>query len=86
MRYLPILGLSLMLGACASTDTGSGASISPRASDESPFGYTAEYDRLRTDCAARGGYLEPLGRSNTGRPATDYACTIRGGASDRLAD
>jgi hypothetical protein len=86
MRYLPILGLSLMLGACTTTDTGSGASIAPRASDEAPFGYTAEYDRLKTDCAARGGYLTPLGRSNTGRPQTDYACTIRGGASDLLRE
>jgi hypothetical protein len=38
-------------------------------------------ERLTADCAERGGILSPIPGATSGRPATDYACEIRGGAS-----
>ncbi|MBA4808406.1 hypothetical protein [Brevundimonas sp.] len=42
--------------------------------------YKTDYDRLDADCTARGGILTPTG-AQTGRPQTEYACRITGGAS-----
>lgn len=42
--------------------------------------YQQEMDTLQAECTARGGILTPTGRE-TGRPQTDYACKISGGAS-----
>ena len=58
-----------MLGACASSGPGGGG------------GYSQEMAELERGCTARGGILTPIPGANTGRPATDYACTIRGGAT-----
>ena len=43
--------------------------------------YGQELDRLTADCRERGGILSPISGAQTGRPQTDYACEIRGGAS-----
>ena len=43
--------------------------------------YGQEMDDLRRGCDARDGILTPIPGANTGRPATDYACTIRGPAT-----
>ncbi|MNT91845.1 hypothetical protein D3C72_2330100 [compost metagenome] len=42
--------------------------------------YQQEYDKLSSECVARGGILAPTG-GTTGRPQTDYVCKITGGAS-----
>lgn len=42
--------------------------------------YDSELRRLSDQCEARGGILTPTGQQ-TGRPQTDYACQITGGAS-----
>jgi hypothetical protein len=65
MRMAVVIAGALALGACASTG--------------GPGGYAREKAALESDCTARGGMLTPL-RGGTGRPATDFACEIRGGA------
>jgi len=42
--------------------------------------YQQDYDRLDAACTERQGILTPTG-GQTGRPETDYACKITGGAS-----
>ncbi len=42
--------------------------------------YQADMDRLEAGCTQRQGILTPTG-AQTGRPETDYACRITGGAS-----
>lgn len=54
------------LSACASTGENTYANS------------TAE---LAAQCRERGGILVPTGRPSTGRPETDNACQINGGAS-----
>lgn len=66
---LALTAALLALGACASPGTGAT--------------YGAELATLESECAARNGFLTPLGRSGTGRPATDYACTIRSETPNR---
>ncbi|RZJ28426.1 MAG: hypothetical protein EON85_08990 [Brevundimonas sp.] len=63
-----ILGgvLATALSACAST----GERTSPDTTSE-----------LAAKCRERGGILVPTGRPSTGRPETDNACQINGGAS-----
>ena len=61
----------LVLSACASTG-------------ESYPTYAEEMAELQTACQARGGILTPIAGSTGNRPATDYACEIRGRASGRL--
>jgi hypothetical protein len=46
-----------------------------------PSGYNEQMDRLAADCRARGGILTPIPAASTGRPETDFACRITGGAS-----
>lgn len=65
---LSSLVLAASLAACAGT---------PRSHPT----YGQELDQLTEDCAERGGILSPIPGSQTGRPQTDYACEIRGGAS-----
>lgn len=55
------------VAACLST--GPGARGAPSAS------YSAELERLRADCEARGGTLIPTGRIS-GNAAVDYPCRI----------
>lgn len=63
-----VLVAALALSACAT----------PR----EPFpSYGEQLDTLRQACAARGGILTPIAGATTGRPQTDNACEIRGGAS-----
>ena len=57
---------ALALSACASTG------------DDGRPDTTAE---LAAQCRERGGVLVPTGRPSTGRPETDNACQINGGAS-----
>ena len=42
--------------------------------------YQQDMDRLDAECRARDGILTPTG-AQTGRPQTDYACRITGGAT-----
>lgn len=65
---LSSLLLAASLSACATT------------SGSRPT-YGQELDRLTADCRERGGILSPISGAQTGRPQTDYACEIRGGAS-----
>lgn len=58
--------LLLVLSACAS---GPGSSR-----------YAEDLRQLTADCEARSGVLVPTGAS-TGRPQTEYACRISGGAT-----
>ena len=44
-------------------------------------GYSA-FDTAQASCRERGGILTPTGRFS-GRPQTDYACTITGNVSTR---
>ena len=64
---LSSLLLAASLGACASTG--------------SHPTYGQELDQLTADCRERGGILSPIPGAQTGRPQTDFACEIRGGAS-----
>jgi len=64
---LSSLALAASLGACASTG--------------SQPTYGQELDQLTADCRERGGILSPISGAQTGRPQTDFACEIRGGAS-----
>lgn len=57
----------LCLSACAGTATGENS-------------YSARMDRLTAECTARQGILASTG-ATTGRPETDYACRISGGAT-----
>jgi hypothetical protein len=57
----------LGLSACASSGTGE------------PSYYSREMARLRAECDARDGILMPSG-ANSGEPARDNACEIRGGS------
>lgn len=43
--------------------------------------YAEELTRLTEACRARGGILTPIPGATSGRPQTDYACRITGGAS-----
>lgn len=65
---LPSLLLAASLAACAGT---------PRSHPT----YGQELDRLTADCRERGGILAPIPGATSGRPQTDFACEIRGGAS-----
>jgi len=65
---LAAVAAGLLLGACASSG---GAARG---------GYADDLAKLQSDCDARGGTLTPLGRL-TGRAETDYACTLREGAT-----
>jgi hypothetical protein len=65
MLSFAVLALPLVAG-CA---TGEGAGR-----------YQVEMDRLQAQCTERDGILQPTG-SQSGQPARDYACVIRGGAS-----
>jgi outer membrane lipoprotein SlyB len=58
--------LSLSLAGCAGTTSGDT--------------YLSRSDKLAGDCRARGGVLTSTG-AQTGRPETDNACTINGGAT-----
>lgn len=42
--------------------------------------YQVDMDRLEASCTERGGILTPTGLQS-GRPETEYACRITGGAS-----
>jgi hypothetical protein len=42
--------------------------------------YQEEFDKLNSDCVARGGILTPTG-AMTGRPQTDNVCKIVGGGT-----
>ena len=48
--------------------------------------YGQELDQLTADCRERGGILSPISGAQTGRPQTDFACEIRGGASRLTRD
>ena len=63
---LAALVAPLALGACATGKTYPS--------------YQQEYDKLSSECVARGGLLTPSGLTS-GRPQTDYVCKITGGAS-----
>jgi hypothetical protein len=65
---LSSLVLAASLTACAGT---------PRSNPT----YGQELDQLTADCRERGGILAPIPGATSGRPQTDYACEIRGGAS-----
>ena len=67
-----ILLSSLLLAAALAACAGTPRSIPT---------YGEELDQLTADCTARGGILSPIPGAQTGRPQTDYACEIRGGAS-----
>ena len=67
IAFAPV-ALVLGLTACASTTAPGGNS------------YNDELQRLAADCQARGGILTPTGQQS-GRPQTDNACRITGGAS-----
>jgi hypothetical protein len=69
MRAIIALGGLATLAACT-TDGG-------------PSRYATEMERLRATCDQRGGILQPSG-ANSGEPALDNACIIRGPAG-RLA-
>lgn len=43
--------------------------------------YGQQLDNLTADCHARDGILIPIPGAATGRPQSDYACQISGGAS-----
>lgn len=43
--------------------------------------YAEDLNQLTEACRARGGILTPIPGANSGRPQTDYACRITGGAS-----
>ena len=61
-------GIALLgMSACASTAGGENS-------------YGARMDRLTAECTARQGILSSTG-ATTGRPETDYACRISGGAT-----
>lgn len=64
---LPSLLLAASLAACTGTP-------------HSHPTYGQELDRLTADCRERGGVLAPIPGAASGRPQTDYACEIRGGA------
>lgn len=65
-----------VLGGCASMN---------REPGQRPMSYREELAQLESTCTNRGGILTPIGPSSGSRPANDYACEIRGGAS-RLID
>ena len=67
MRSLILVAVALpLLAACASAG---GVSS-----------YQKDLDRLEASCKAREGILTPTGLQ-TGRPETEYACTVIGGAT-----
>jgi len=43
--------------------------------------YSEDLNRLTEECRARGGIFTPIPGATTGRPQTDYACWISGGAT-----
>lgn len=70
MRAALVLSAAVLtfgLSACATSES---AGI-PR--------YRAEMDRLRSECEARGGILMARPGANSGEPAVDNQCEIRGG-------
>ena len=72
LRRAVTLALAAGLCACASSGGGGGHNNS----------YSGDMAKLQSQCDARGGILTPTSRL-TGRPETDYACTIHD-ASPRL--
>ncbi|MBX9616995.1 MAG: hypothetical protein K2X25_15490 [Caulobacteraceae bacterium] len=66
---ISVAALALATAACAS---GSGGRFPT---------YSEDLNRLTEECRARGGLFTPIPGANTGRPQTDYACRITGGAS-----
>jgi hypothetical protein len=69
MRVLILtVALAAAVSACASTGQPTGG-----------FGDTTA--ELAAKCRERGGILVATGRPSTGRPETDNACQINGGAS-----
>ena len=60
--------LATAVSACASTG-------------QPTEGFGATTAELAAQCRERGGVLVPTGRPSTGRPQTDNACQINGGAS-----
>jgi hypothetical protein len=67
--------LATTIGALALTAGVAGcASTTPNES------YDTQLRQLEADCTARGGILTPT-QQQTGRPQTDNACRITGGAS-----
>lgn len=66
---IALISLVLALPALAACGTTTGKSQ-----------YRQDFDRLEAGCTAREGILTPTG-AQTGRPETEYACRITGGAS-----
>jgi len=64
---LPALALFAATAGCASTGARAG-------------GYAEEMAKLEQDCTARGGILTSTGVAS-GRPQTEFACTIRDGGT-----
>jgi hypothetical protein len=65
-----VLAIGLVSGACASGPASGNT-------------YEAEFAKLNADCEARGGILATNGQQ-TGDPARDYLCEIRGQPSNRV--
>lgn len=66
---LAVLSIAVLLPALAACGTTGGKSQ-----------YQQDFDRLEAGCTERQGILTPTG-AQTGRPETEYACRITGGAS-----
>lgn len=71
MRQFPLaltaLAALTALGACATAEPGPS--------------YAEELSQLEADCRERGGVLTALPGAVGPTPATDFSCTIPGGAS-----
>ncbi|MBN8551817.1 MAG: hypothetical protein J0L52_02835 [Caulobacterales bacterium] len=68
-RTLALVAVTGLLGLSACASTGG------------PYPtYAEELAALEDTCQARGGILTPLPGASGHRPATDYACEIRGGS------
>lgn len=72
MRIRTVVSFAALALATAACASGPGGRFST---------YSEDLDRLTEDCRARGGVLTPIPGASTGRPSTDYACRITGGAS-----
>lgn len=71
MRLIsPALAACALLGLSACATTG-----------EPHPSYAEELEQLAADCHARGGILTSISASLGPTAASDYACTISGGAS-----
>ena len=73
MRTLIVIAAALGLSACATHET----------TTAGHYGYAEELRDLEAQCDARGGMIRQV-RTPTANPATDYACIIRDGPSERL--